>query len=154
MKRLPMDKDPFNIKESQNRIDSEHRNRVIEMEDCGEESPYQTWVGDNNGYDPLSSESITDSERPWGISPHDNSVEEQWEALLELVPVLPRLQRSVIDVLFTGETNQTKIAEILGITQPAVKTALRGVAKKILKKVRENTYNLDDSRPELEENPI
>ena len=56
---------------------------------------------------------------------------EAWEALRAVYPALTDRQRALIDLLHTGQTNQTAIAKIMGVSQPRIVAMLRSIRAKI-----------------------
>ncbi len=132
MKRKPQDKDPFDIKADKNRYDGHRHNEVVDGEECGESSPYWNWVEQNGGYDPISLDSLTDLELPWASPAQNEVVHEQWEAFKAIYPFLTGKQKEVVKILLSGQTDQTAIGAMLGISRQAVKKVLNSIQKKIV----------------------
>ncbi len=132
MKRTPSDKDQLGIKAGKNRYDDHERNSIINSVPCGESSPYNEWVEDNGGYDPISLDALTDKDLPWVNTAPSEETQGQWEAFKAVYPMLTDKQKDVVRILLSGQIDQTAIGAMLGITRQAVKKVLVSIQKKIV----------------------
>ena len=138
MKKTPRDKDPFDIKKSENRYSKQRRNEVIETGkdySKGEQSPYWEWRNNLGGYDPIELDGLSDIDSPWQNIVPSETIDGQWMGLKLIYPTLKGRQKQVVDLLLKGHTNQSLIAVQLGLKQYDVNKILKVIAKKILKKI-------------------
>ncbi len=96
---------------------------------------FGVWLDRHDGKDPVSPGQEWDGHHPWAVKLMSDLQGDHFEALKALRSTLKGRQKQVVDLLFMNETNQVKIARILGMKQSNVAGCLQAIAKKILKKV-------------------
>ncbi len=94
---------------------------------------YQGWLKKNGDKDTILPEEEWDGAQPWSIKPMSAAQEDYFEALERLRPSLKGRQRQIVNLLFENETNQSKMARILGMDQRDIAVCLKVIARKILK---------------------
>jgi len=93
------------------------------------QSPYQDWLSQHNGFDALETDNFSEGASPWAPGTVSEKTEEQFKALKKIAPKLKGQQKEIIKMVLSGQTSQTAIGVMLGISQQRVGRILRQIRK-------------------------